>query len=165
MKNIAYRNNTLLKIEYDFRNPEWQQIIDLVPIDKLKENDKVSLVSENGDIVSVYFWGDFDKFSDLDLLHPNVRLVCLKYNKVTGVHYYKYSIPNNPLEIDIPNIVATSVLSNNPDIVTVYTIDSLHADEEKNIHFFSYDNFTGITLNINNGEILDEIFYDTQTHK
>lgn len=165
MKYIAYTNNNIRKSEFHFDSLEGKSIINLVPVEKLQGNNKKSLVSDDGETISVYFWGDFNKFSDLDLLHDGVKLVCLKYNKNSGEHYYKYSIPNNPLGIDIDNIVATGIISNNKNIVTIYTIDALHEDAYKNLHFYIYSNYKGTTLDVGTNEVLYETVYDTQTFK
>lgn len=161
----AITNNEVRKEEFRVDSETGLEIIKRLPAYKLQGNrDKVSMVADDGDVISVYFgvkcWGvEPPVFSDIEYLYDNVEMVCLKYIKETDEHFYKYYVRANPLNIKKDNIVGTGFFTNDPEKATVYIVSEVYKVEEDNDKFFLED-YKGITIDIATEENLMETYYE-----
>ncbi len=161
----ATTKGELRKEEFRVESEEAKEIINLIPPYKLQGNgDKISMATDGGDVVAVYFGIKcFGKeppvFDDIEYLYDNVEIVSLKYIKETDEHYYKYYVRFNPLNIQMDNIVATGFVTNDPTKATIYIAPEFHEVEEDNEKFF-FENYKGITIDIATGETLMETDYE-----
>jgi hypothetical protein len=156
----AYTDNKVRKIEYEKDSLMGVEILKKVPRELLQGNeDKISLVTDDGVVIAIYFSRDAF-FDDVTYRFEYVELVSLKLIKETGVHYYKYYVRFNPLNIKIDNIVSTGFTSNDDTKATVYTTQTIHPVEEENALFFLKD-FEGHTIDLKSLEVIKDTLYET----